>query len=184
MHDIAQTVHEYSHAIVNNLTVDVESIYTGYYPRIVTCFGSGLVTYDSAYVTKESSPTNIFADDITVINYDTNYCTIVPLLESNPTGLTVIHMLDTLTTRSVHPFIDTTADKGKWKQLHGSSYLMSFSALSETQEAISEGCGCCARYCHVTDRHNYNVSIRVPLTNTYNIQNGEMLIVRLGFVKE
>ena len=183
MHDIAEKVHEYSHAIVNNLTVDIETEYSGYYPRIVTCFGSGLVTYDSAYVTKESNPTNIISTDITVIDYNTNYCTIVPLVPGNPTGLTQFHMLDTLTSRSVHPFIDTTADSGKWQVLHGSSYLMSFSALSETQEAISEGCGCGARYCHVTDRHNYNVSIRVPLTDTYNIQNGEILIVRLGFVK-
>jgi len=163
---ICKAIYEYSIALYNSIP---DPIVSGYTKRLVVVNSSGQVVYDS------ENPNNI-----SVYNTTTGKAYEI-LLTSNPFGVTKFKVISTLIVSPYFAYIDPNAPDNSG--FIGSSYMYPAGGLYEMVQANINGVGISARYAASNNRFNYNVAYFQGLTNSYNQNNGETLVVRLSWKK-
>ena len=143
-----------------------EPIYKNYTKRLIAINSSGQCIYDSDYAT------------LGIYNYNTNSAYKI-ILKSNPFGINDFLVFASLINSAYFSFVDPTVPQNN--DFVGSSFTYPAGTLYEIIQASINGVGVASRYTVSNNTYNYNVALFVGLTNSFNLNNGDSLILRLSW---
>ena len=142
--------------------------FTGYSKRLIAINSSGQCIFDSDYST------------LGIYDYTKNMAYKIKLI-SNPFNKSEFLTFATLINSPLLAYVDPN-DPANDKFI-GSSFTYPAGTLYEFAQANINGVGVSARYTVSNELYNYNVALFIGLTNSFNVNNGESLIVRLSWKK-
>lgn len=162
---LCRAIHDYCITLHENIPTHV--VPDRYESRLMVCTSSGQVVFDSV------NPLNLY-------DFDTEMCTTIPLITPNPFDQPNFNLFKSLLSGHLYGYIDIEEDNGR--DFIGSVYMLTGTALYEMAQSCVNGVGIGSRFCKVTDTYNYNVSWYLGITESYNVNDAEALIVRLGWL--
>ena len=142
--------------------------FTGYSKRLIAINSSGQCIFDSDYST------------LGIYDYTKNMAYKIKLI-SNPFNKSDFLTFATLINSPLLAYVDPN-DPANDKFI-GSSFTYPAGTLYEFAQANINGVGVSARYTVSNELYNYNVALFIGITNSFNVNNGESLIVRLSWKK-
>jgi hypothetical protein len=142
--------------------------FTGYSKRLIAINSSGQCIFDSDYST------------LGIYDYTKNMAYKIKLI-TNPFKKSEFLTFATLINSPLLAYVDPN-DPANDKFI-GSSFTYPAGTLYEFAQASINGVGVSARYTVSNELYNYNVALFIALTNSFNVNNGESLIVRLSWKK-
>lgn len=142
--------------------------FSGYSKRLIAINSSGQCIFDSDYST------------LGIYDYTTNSAYKIKLI-SNPFNKSEFLVFATLINSPLLAYIDSTDSKNN--NFIGSSFTYPAGTLYEFIQANINGVGVSARYTVSNNLYNYNVALFIGITNSFNINNGESLVLRLSWKK-
>jgi hypothetical protein len=145
-----------------------EPIFNNYRKRLAASNSSGQVIYDSDYET------------LGIYNYDTNSAYKI-VLSSNPFNINNFLVFATLINSALLSFIDPDIPENN--NFIQSSFTYPAGSLYEIAQANINGVGVASRYAVSNQSYNYNVALFIGLTNSFNLNNGDSINVRLSWKK-
>jgi hypothetical protein len=145
-----------------------EPIFNNYRKRLAASNSSGQVIYDSDYET------------FGIYNYDTNSAYKI-VLRPNPFGKNDFLVFATLINSALLSFIDPNIPENN--NFIQSSFTYPAGSLYEIAQANINGVGVSSRYAVSNQAYNYNVALFIGLTNSFNLNNGDSINVRLSWKK-
>ena len=143
-----------------------EPIFSDYSKRLIAINSSGQTIYDSDYKT------------LGIYNYNTNSAYKI-VLSSNPFNKNDFLVFGSLINSPYFSFINPDIPENN--DFVGSSFTYPVGTLYEMIQANINGVGVASRYTVSNNSYNYNVALFVGLTNSFNLNNGDSLIVRLSW---
>lgn len=145
-----------------------EPIYNNYRKRLAASNSLGQVIYDSDY------------EKLGIYNYDTNSAYKI-VLRPNPFNINNFLVFTTLINSALFSFVDPDIPENN--NFIQSSFTYPAGSLYEVQQANINGVGISSRYAVSNQLYNFNVALFIGLTNSFNLNNGDSIIVRLSWKK-
>ena len=145
-----------------------DPIFSNYTKRLIAINSSGQIIYDSDYET------------LGIYNYDTNSAYKIVLRE-NPFNKKDFLVFATLINSALLSFIDPDIPENN--NFIQSSFTYPAGGLYEIAQANINGVGIASRYALSNQLYNYNVALFIGLTNSFNLNNGDSINVRLSWKK-
>lgn len=142
--------------------------FSGYSKRLIAINSSGQCIFDSDYSV------------LGIYDYTANSAYKIKLI-SNPFNKNDFLTFATLINSPLLAYVDPN-DPANDKFI-GSSFTYPAGTLYEFAQANINGVGVSGRYTVSNGLYNYNVALFIGLTNSFNVNNGESLIVRLSWKK-
>lgn len=142
--------------------------FSGYSKRLIAINSSGQCIFDSDYST------------LGIYNYTTNSAYKIKLI-SNPFNKSDFSVFATLINSPLLAYVDSADPINN--NFIGSSFTYPAGTLYEFIQANINGVGVSARYTVSNNLYNYNVALFIGITNSFNINNGESLVLRLSWKK-
>ena len=143
--------------------------FSGYSKRLIAINSSGQCIFDSDYST------------LGIYDYTANSAYKIKLIYNNPFNKSDFLVFATLINSPLLAYIDSTDQKNN--NFIGSSFTYPAGTLYEFIQANINGVGVTARYTVSNNLYNYNVALFIGITNSFNINNGESLVLRLSWKK-
>jgi len=143
-----------------------EPIFSDYSKRIIAINSSGQTVYDSDYET------------LGIYNYITKSAYKI-VLRPNPFNINDFLVFSSLINSAYLSFVNP--DISENNNFVGSSFTYPVGTLYEMIQANINGVGVSSRYAVSNSSYNYNVALFVGLTNSFNLNNGDSLVVRLSW---
>ena len=143
-----------------------EPIFRDYSKRLIAINSSGQLVYDSDY------------KKLGIYDYDTNSAYKI-VLSTNPFNKKDFLVFATLINSAYLSFVDPNIPEND--EFIQSSFTYPGGTLYEIVQANINGVGVSSRYAVSNQSYNYNVALFVGLTNSFNLNNGDSLIVRLSW---
>ena len=142
--------------------------FSGYSKRLIAINSSGQIIFDSDY-----STLGIY-DYIAESAYKIK-------LSSNPFNKSEFLVFATLINSPLLAYVDPSDPINN--NFIGSSFTYPAGTLYEFIQANINGVGVSTRYATSNELYNYNVSLFIGITNSFNINNGESFVLRLSWKK-
>jgi hypothetical protein len=142
--------------------------FTGYSKRLIAINSSGQSIFDSDYST------------LGIYDYNKKSAYKIKLI-SNPFNKSDFLVFSTLINSPLIAYVDP--DDPINNNFIGSSFTYPAGTLYEFVQANINGVGVSARYTVSNELYNYNVALFIGITNSFNVNNGESLVVRLSWKK-
>ena len=136
--------------------------------RVTVVNSSGQCIFDSDYTT------------LGIYNYNTNSAYKIKL-NPNPFNKSDFLVFGTLINSPLFAYVDPNDPTNN--NFLGSTFTYPIGTLYEIVQANINGVGVSARYALSNNKYIYNVALYVGITNSFNLNNGDSLIVRLSWKK-
>ena len=143
--------------------------FTDYSKRLIAINSTGQCIFDSDYST------------LGIYDYNADSAYKIKLI-SNPFKKSDFLAFETLINSQLFAYVDPNDAIND--QFIGSSFTYPAGTLYEFIQANINGVGVSARYTVSNELYNYNVALFVGITNSFNVNNGESLILRLSWKKK
>ena len=143
-----------------------EPIFNNYRKRLAASNSAGQVIYDSDYET------------LGIYNYDTKSAYKI-VLRQNPFNIDNFLVFATLINSALLSFVNPDIPENN--NFIQSTFTYPAGSLYEIAQANINGVGVASRYAVSNQSYNYNVALFIGLTNSFNLNNGDSLIVRLSW---
>jgi len=143
-----------------------EPIFNNYRKRLAASNSAGQVIYDSDYET------------LGIYNYDTKSAYKI-VLRQNPFNIDNFLVFATLINSALLSFVNPDIPENN--NFIQSTFTYPAGSLYEIAQANINGVGVASRYAVSNQSYNYNVALFVGLTNSFNLNNGDSVNVRLSW---
>jgi hypothetical protein len=143
-----------------------EPIFNNYRKRLAASNSAGQVIYDSDY------------EKLGIYNYDTKSAYKI-ILRQNPFNINNFLVFATLINSALLSYVDPDIPENN--NFIQSSFTYPAGSLYEIAQANINGVGVASRYAVSNQSYNYNVALFVGLTNSFNLNNGDSVNVRLSW---
>jgi len=145
-----------------------DPIFSDYRKRLIAVNSSGQNIFDSDY------------EKLGIYNYDTNSAYKI-VLRPNPFGKNYFLVFATLINSALFSFVDPNISENN--NFIDSSFTYPAGGLYEIAQANINGVGIASRYTVSNQLYNYNVALFIGFTNSFNLNNGDSINVRLSWKK-
>ena len=136
-----------------------------YEKRLIAITSNGIIVFDSSI-------------NLKIYNYKINVLQLITLIQ-NPLEKNSFPLYTSLASAPFWAYVDVNDSNNN--EFIGSTFNFPAGGAYEFVQAYINGIGLGARYATTTKTYNYNISYYLGITDSYNVNNSEALIVRLGW---